>query len=112
MTGIVSPLQSELFSEVLRVIEEQTGQIKRIEQMIQKYTTDAYNKAAEAIDVIPGIGRISAEQIIAEIGIDMLRFPTPHHLCSWSGVCFFAPFSQDRFHGRHCSIFFMEQAGK
>jgi len=86
LTGIISPLQRELFSEVLRVIEEQTRQIKRIEAMVQAYTTEAYNFAAKAIEAIPGIGRISAQQIIAEIGIDMSRFPTAHHLCSWAGV--------------------------
>jgi transposase len=86
LTGIISPVQRELFAEVLRVIEEQTQQIDRIEAMIQKYTTDAYDTAAKAIDVLPGIGRISAETIIAETGVDMSRFPTPAHLCSWAGI--------------------------
>jgi transposase len=87
LRGVISPLQRELFREVLRIIEEQTRQIERIEEMIQKYTTEAYDKAAKAIDVIPGIGRVSAEQIVAEIGIDMTQFPTAHHLCSWGGIC-------------------------
>jgi transposase len=87
LTGVISPLQRELFSEVLRIIEEQTEQIERIEGMIQKYTTHAYDMAAKAIDEIPGIGRISAEQIIAETGIDMSQFPTANHLCSWAGIC-------------------------
>jgi transposase len=87
LTGVISPLQRELFSEVLRIIEEQTRQIERVEAMIQKHTTQAYDMAVKAIDAIPGIGRISAEQIIAEIGINMSQFPTANHLCSWSGVC-------------------------
>jgi len=87
LTGIISPLQRELFSEVLRIIEEQSLQIERIEAMIQKYTTEAYENAAQAIDEIPGIGRVSAEQIIAEIGVDMSRFPTSNHLCAWAGIC-------------------------
>jgi len=86
LTGIISPLQRELFTAVLRIIDEQSKQIERIEAMIQKYTTDAYDAAAKAIDELPGIGRISAEQIIAEIGIDMSRFPTADHLCSWAGI--------------------------
>jgi transposase len=87
LRGVISPLQRELFREVLRIIEEQTRQIERIEEMIQKYTTEAYDIAAKAIDEIPGIGRISAEQIVAEIGIDMSQFPTARHLCSWAGIC-------------------------
>jgi len=86
LEGIISPLQRTLFAEVIRVIEEQTMQIERIEAMIRQYTTEAYDSAAKAIDAIPGIARRSAEQIIAEIGVDMSRFPTAHHLCAWAGV--------------------------
>jgi len=87
LTGVISPLQRELFNEVLRIIEEQSRQIERIEALIERYTAEAYDMAIKAIDEIPGIGRISAEQIIAEIGVDMFRFPTSNHLCSWAGVC-------------------------
>jgi len=86
MTGIVSDLQRHLLREVLQVIEEQTKQIERIEAMVKAYTNKEYDIAAKALEVIPGIGRISAEQIIAEIGVDMTRFPTAHHLCSWAGL--------------------------
>ncbi len=86
LTGIISPLQRELFSEVLLIIKQQTQQIERIENLIKKYTTEAYDAAAQAIDEIPGVGRISAEQIVAEIGVDMSRFPTANHLCAWAGL--------------------------
>ena len=36
------------------------------------------------IDEIPGIGITGAAAILAEIGLDMTRFPTPGHLCSWA----------------------------
>ena len=39
------------------------------------------------LQTIPGIGQISAQQIIAEIGHDMSRFPTAAHLCNWAGIC-------------------------
>jgi transposase len=39
------------------------------------------------LDSIPGIGRWSAEVILAEIGTDMDRFPTAGHLASWAGMC-------------------------
>ena len=40
--------------------------------------------AAERLDEIPGIGRVAAAIILAEIGADMSRFPTAGHLCSWA----------------------------
>lgn len=36
---------------------------------------------------IPGISRRAAEAILAEIGRDMTRFPSAHHLASWAGMC-------------------------
>lgn len=36
---------------------------------------------------IPGIGKRVAEVIVAEIGVDMTRFPTDKHLASWVGLC-------------------------
>lgn len=36
------------------------------------------------LDEITGVGRIAAQVIIAEVGLDMTRFPTPGHLCSWA----------------------------
>ena len=40
-----------------------------------------------ALDAVPGIGPVAAAAIIAEIGVDMDRFPTAAHLASWAGVC-------------------------
>ncbi len=39
------------------------------------------------LDAIPGIGRWSAQVVLAEIGTDMSRFPTAGHLASWAGMC-------------------------
>jgi len=39
------------------------------------------------LDGIPGINIRTIENIIAEIGSDMSRFPDEHHLSSWAGMC-------------------------
>ena len=36
------------------------------------------------LDAIPGVGPVAAQMILAEIGTDMRRFPTPGHLASWA----------------------------
>lgn len=40
--------------------------------------------AIERLDAIPGIGRLGAQIILAEVGLDMSRFPTANHLASWA----------------------------
>ncbi|WP_410617522.1 IS110 family transposase [Amycolatopsis sp. lyj-109] len=43
-----------------------------------------FRSAAQRLDEITGIGIRSAQELIAEIGVDMTRFPTPGHLVSWA----------------------------
>jgi transposase len=40
--------------------------------------------AADKLDEIPGAGRTAAQELIAEIGADMTRFPDAAHLVSWA----------------------------
>jgi transposase len=46
-----------------------------------------FARARDRLDTIPGVGKRAAEVIIAEIGVDMARFPTAGHLASWAGMC-------------------------
>ena len=41
----------------------------------------------DRLTTIPGVGRRAAEVIVAEVGVDMARFPTAGHLASWAGMC-------------------------
>jgi transposase len=38
------------------------------------------------LDTIPGVGRRTAEELVAEIGVDMAPFPDAAHLASWAGM--------------------------
>jgi transposase len=44
----------------------------------------AVRPAAARLDEIPGISSAGAQAILAEIGLDMSRFPTAGHLVSWA----------------------------
>jgi len=41
----------------------------------------------DRLDEIPGVGPVNAQIILAEIGLDMSRFPTAGHLVSWAKLC-------------------------
>ncbi len=45
-----------------------------------------FSEARDHLDTITGVGKRAAECIIAEIGVDMTRFPTAAHLASWAGI--------------------------
>ncbi len=43
--------------------------------------------SARRLATVPGISEITAHVVVAEIGVDMARFPTPGHLLSWATMC-------------------------
>jgi transposase len=46
-----------------------------------------FAEAATRLLSIPGVGKRVAEIIVAEIGVDMTRFPTAKQLAAWAGLC-------------------------
>lgn len=70
----------------LRHIDELTGLLDAIEEEVDRRTAP-FAEQARRLQTIPGIGKRTAEVVIAEIGIDMSRFPTAAHLASWAGLC-------------------------
>ena len=50
-------------------------------------SVEPFRVAIKMLSTIPGISSLSAEVIVAEIGIDMSRFPSEGHLISWAGLC-------------------------
>jgi len=87
LEGSITASQREFFAHVMAVILEQTTQIEKTDAMIQRNLSDNYKAAIATLDSIPGIGRISAEQILAETGTDMTRFKNQHAFSKWAGLC-------------------------
>ncbi|MCA1709007.1 MAG: IS110 family transposase, partial [Actinobacteria bacterium] len=62
---------------------------ERIDAVFATNTSEAgvpFGRARDRLDTITGVGKRAAETIIAEIGVDMSRFPTAAHLASWAGM--------------------------
>jgi transposase len=62
----------------------------RIDPTIEAQCAIAADRAlstVERLDEVPGISALNAQDILAEIGSDMSRFPTPEHLVSWARLC-------------------------
>lgn len=84
--GYITPTQRKFLSHVMNVIREQTRLIEITDEMIKDSFSDEQKMAVEKLDEIPGIGVISAEQIIAETGTDMSHFRNQHAFSRWIGV--------------------------
>jgi transposase len=63
---------------------------ERIDDLCAEHTSEAgvpFARARDRLDTITGVGKRAAECVLAEIGVEMTRFPTAAHLASWAGVC-------------------------
>lgn len=75
------------------MVVQQLVHIDTLDELIERVSaeiaerTRPFEEAVEHLDTIPGIGRATAEVIVAEIGVDMSRFGSPEQLCSWAKVC-------------------------
>src|ERR1700741_4499727 len=72
-----------LLARMLARIDGIDADIAAVDEQIEAHLAP-FAAAADRLDEIPGIGSIAAAAIIAEIGVDMSRFPTAGHLCSWA----------------------------
>ncbi|UJB67432.1 IS110 family transposase [Acidovorax sp. YS12] len=48
---------------------------------------EPFRQAAKLLSTMPGLSQVSANVVVAEIGIDMSRFATAGHLLSWACLC-------------------------
>jgi transposase len=72
-----------LLSRMLSRIDQASADIAAVEARIEAEVAP-FAQAVNRLDEITGVGRAAAQVIIAEIGVDMSRFPTPGHLVSWA----------------------------
>jgi transposase len=86
LTGRMRAHQRFMLVQHLSLIDALDAQIATVSDEIAA-RLDPFEPQLVALDSMPGIGRWSAEVILAEIGPDMDRFPTPGHLASWAGMC-------------------------
>ena len=68
---------------MLANIDHLTAQIKELSAKIE-VLCEPYARQIAQLDTIPGFGVITAQDIIAETGVDMTVFPTGGHLASWA----------------------------
>jgi transposase len=73
-----------LLATMLARIDEASADIAAVETRIEELIAP-FARAVERLDEITGVVTTAAH-VIAEIGVDMSRFPTAAHLCSWAPV--------------------------
>jgi transposase len=86
LEGRFTPHHAVLLEELLAHIEYLNDLVARLDRRIAE-AIQPYAEHVVHLQSIPGIDRDAAETLVAEIGVDMSRFPSAGHLASWVGIC-------------------------
>jgi len=86
LAGRVQEHHRILLAQLLAHIDYLEGAIADMHAEIERALAP-YDEAVALLQTIPGVGPVAAAAIVAEIGVDMGRFPSGRHLASWAGVC-------------------------
>ena len=86
LRGLMGSHQRFMLVSQLRHLEYLNTEIEGLDAEVARRVSP-FEATVATVDTIPGVGRRTAEVVVAEMGTDMERFPTPGHLASWAGVC-------------------------
>jgi transposase len=86
LEGTFTAEQRWLLRKELKQLEWLEGQIVEFEEEIERRVAP-FADAIRRLVTIPGIDRVTAWTIVAEIGADLSAFPEPKQLASWTGLC-------------------------
>ncbi len=82
LEGRIGLHQRFLLQSQLRHLDFLNAEIARLdEEVVQRM--HPFEEAIQRVDAVTGMGRRNTEDVLAETGTDMSRFPTDKHLCSW-----------------------------
>jgi transposase len=87
LEGNFSSHHAFMVGNILAHIDYLEDSIARLSEEIERVIAPLCEEEVALLSTIPGVDRRTAETLIAEIGVDMSRFPTHGHLASWAGMC-------------------------
>jgi transposase len=82
-TGFFTDHHAMLLAKMLSRIDGLSADIADLEAAIEEMVAP-FAQTLRRLDDIPGLGHTAAAVVVAEIGLDMTRFPTAAHLASWA----------------------------
>ena len=86
LRGALDPVERTLLKMLLEQWEQLETHIGKLElQMVE--ALKPWEEAVQRMVSIPGISRVAAHQIVAEVGPEASAFLAPEKLASWVGVC-------------------------
>ena len=75
-----------MLRQQLQRLDDADAMVAAVEAEIERRLAP-HDHVVELLCTIPGVDRIAAAALLAEIGTDVKAFPTVQHLAAWAGIC-------------------------
>jgi transposase len=86
LQGQMTDHQRFMLQELMEDLKYVEGKIARIEETIHGRMAP-HEEVLNRLNTIPGVNRLTASTLVAELGVQMQQFPDAMHLASWAGLC-------------------------
>lgn len=86
LEGTVGQHQRFMLRHLLGHVDFLEGEIAELYKEVESRLSPL-EASLQLLSQIPGLSQRTAEVVVAEIGVDMSRFPSSDHLASWAGLC-------------------------
>ncbi len=86
LEGRLQPQHVVVIGQILAHIDFLDEAIAALHDAIERDLAP-YRTAGDLLLTIPGVREVGAATLIAELGVEMARFPSAKHLASWAGLC-------------------------
>jgi len=86
LRGRVTDHHREMLTLHLGLIAALESALRQVDAAVGKALAPIQARA-QLLTTMPGVSDIVAQVVVAEIGVDMTRFPSAAHLVSWAGIC-------------------------
>jgi transposase len=92
-SALVEALHGRITPHHRRLLKLHLDLIGALEAALEEVDADVgkllapMRQRARLLTTMPGVSELTAQVVVAEIGVDMTRFPTPAHLLSWATLC-------------------------
>jgi transposase len=87
LQGRVTSHHRFMLGQLLEQLRHLDGQIACFDERIEEVMSPLERELVKRLDTIPGFDVRTGQNVLAEIGTDMSRFPSAGHLSSWAGLC-------------------------
>ncbi len=86
LAGRITAHHRFMLAQLMDDLRHAEAKMERVEEEIKRHTFPFGDDVAR-LCTIPGIDRVTAWGLVAELGLNMDQFPSAGHAASWAGLC-------------------------